>query len=194
MPLVMLCALGWAAFGCVNSCGAAASFRGVDVAGQGYGGTYRLLGHDGKVRTPADFRGKVAIVAFGFTHCPDVCPTTLAALATLVKALGESERKNVQVLFITVDPERDTAAVLGRYVTTFDPGFLGLSGDAAATRQAARAFKMFYQKIPAGKENYTMDHSTGYYAIDKRGETRVLFRHEQPLADMVHDIRLLLAE
>lgn len=186
---VILCALGWAV-----SCSAAESFRGVDVTGQGYGGTYRLMGHDGKPRTPADFTGKVTVIAFGFTHCPDVCPTTLVALAAVVKSLGESDRKRVQVLFITVDPERDAAALLGRYVTAFDAGFLGLSGDAAATRQAARAFKMFYQKVPDGKDNYTMDHSTGYYAIDKRGETRVLFRHEQPLADMVHDIRLLLAE
>jgi protein SCO1/2 len=187
--LVVLCALGWAV-----SCSAAESFQGVDVTGQGYGGAYRLMGHDGKLRTPADFKGKVAVVAFGFTHCPDVCPTTLTTLAAVVKSLRESDRKRVQVLFITVDPERDSPTVLGRYVTAFDAEFLGLSGDAATTREAARAFKMFYQKVPAGRENYTLDHSTGYYAIDKHGQTRVLFRHEQPLADMVHDIRLLLAE
>lgn len=179
---------------CAVLCGAAEPFKGVDVTGQGYGGAYRLTGHDGKPRTPADFKGRIVLLAFGFTYCPDVCPTTLAALAAVVKALGEDNRKRVQVLLITVDPERDTPQLLARYVTAFDPGFLGLSGDPAATRQAARAFKMFYQKVPTTNGDYTMDHSTGYYAIDRKGETRVLFRYEQPLADMVHDIRLLLAE
>ncbi len=187
--LVLLCAfLG------VAMCCAAEPFKGVDVTGQGYGGSYRLTGHDGKPRTPADFKGRVAIIAFGFTYCPDVCPTTLAGLASVVKSLNESERKRVQVLFVTVDPERDTPKLLAAYVPAFDPGFLALSGDAAATREAARAFKTFYQKVPTSGGNYTMDHSTGYYAIDRRGETRVLFRYEQPLADVVHDIRLLLAE
>jgi protein SCO1/2 len=181
-------ALIWAAW-----CGAAPAFKGVDVTGQGYDGAYRLIGHDGKARTPADFKGKVVVLAFGFTHCPDVCPTTLAALAATAQALAE-DRGRVQMLFITVDPERDTAPRLARYVTAFDPAFLGLRGDAAATRRAARTFKMFYQKMPTGKGDYTLDHSTGYYAIDRRGRTRVLFRYEQPVADMVHDIRLLLNE
>ena len=174
-------------------CTAAESFKGADVSGQGYGGAYSLSGHDGKMRVPADFTGKVVVISFGFTHCPDVCPTTLATLAAAAKALGD-DRKRLQVLFVTVDPERDTAQALGRYVTAFDADFLGLRGDAAATRQAARAFKVFYQKVPLANGAYTMDHSTGYYAIDKRGNTRVLFRYEQPLADMVHDLRLLIAE
>ena len=178
-----------AAVGCV----AAESFKGADVTGQGYGGAYRLSGHDGKTRVPADFAGRVVVISFGFTHCPDVCPTTLATLAAAAKALGD-DRKRVQVLFVTVDPERDTARALECYVTAFDADFLALRGDAAATRQAARAFKVFYQKVPLAKGAYTMDHSTGYYAIDKRGNTRVLFRYEQPLADMVHDLRLLIAE
>ena len=186
--LILLLWASWAA-----PCGAADAFKGVDVTGQGYGGAYRLIGHDGKPRTPADFAGKVVVLAFGFTHCPDVCPTTLATLAATANALGE-DRKRVQMLFITVDPERDTLPLLGRYVTAFEPGFLGLRGDSGATRQAARAFKVFYQKVPAGKDGYTMDHSTGYYAIDKQGVARVLFRHEQPVADMIHDIRVLLAE
>lgn len=186
--LIILAGISWAAW-----CGAATSFKGVDVTGQGYGGAYRLIGHDGKPRTPADFKGKVVVLAFGFTHCPDVCPTTLATLAATAKALGD-DRKRVQMLFITVDPERDTPQLLARYVTAFDPRFLGLRGDAAATRQAARAFRMFYQKVPTGQGEYTLDHSTGYYAIDRQGEARVLFRYEQPVADMVHDLRLLLYE
>jgi len=174
-------------------CGAA-SFKGVDVTGQGYGGDFRLLAHDGKPRTPADFPGKVVLITFGFTQCPEVCPTTLVALAETMRALGE-DRRGVQVLFVTVDPERDTPALLSSYVTTFEPTFLGLAGDAKATREAARAFKVFYQKVPTGaKGGYTMDHSTGYYVLDKKGRTRLMFRYGQPVADMAYDIRQLLRE
>ena len=180
---------------CVVSCGPAfaEAYKGVDVAGQGYGGAFHLVGHDGRLRTKADFSGKVVVVAFGFTRCADVCPTTLAKLAATMDALG-AERRGVQVLFVTVDPERDAPALLGRYVTAFEPTFIGLSGDAGATRATARAFKVFYQKVPAGKDDYTMDHSTGFYALDKQGDARVLFRYEQPVADMAHDIRLLIRE
>jgi protein SCO1/2 len=188
LPAVFLIGVSLAAL-----CGAADAFRGVDVTGQGYGGGFRLAGHDGKPRTTADFAGKVAVVTFGFTRCPDVCPTSLAALAATLDALGE-DRKRVQVLFITVDPGRDTPALLAKYVTAFEPTFLGLAGDLKATREAARAFKVFYQKVPTGKDGYTMDHSTGYYAIDKQGRTRLLFRYGQPVADMAYDIRVLLRE
>jgi protein SCO1/2 len=173
--------------------GAAFAFKGVDVTGQGYDGDFRLLGHDGAPRTQADFAGKVVVVTFGFTRCPDVCPTSLAALAAAVGALGE-DRKRVRGVLITVDPERDTPALLAKYVTAFEPTFLGLTGDPAATRRAARAFKVFYQKVPTSKEDYTMDHSTGYYVIDRKGRTRLMFRYGQSAADMAYDIRLLLRE
>jgi len=173
--------------------GAAFAFKGVDVTGQGYDGGFRLLGHDGKPRTQADFPGKIIVIAFGFTRCPDVCPTSLAALAAAVDALGE-DRKRVQGVFVTVDPERDTPSLLAKYVTAFDRSFLGLAGDAAATRQVARAFKVFYQKVPTSKGDYTMDHSTGYYVIDRKGRTRLMFRYGQSAADMAYDIRLLLRE
>jgi protein SCO1/2 len=179
---------------CLSLCAAAAqAFKGVDVTGQGYGGEFRLFAPDGKARTPADFAGKVVVIAFGFTQCPDVCPTTLAALAETMRALG-GEAKRVQVLLVTVDPGRDTPALLAKYVTSFDPSFLGLAGDARATREAARAFKVFYQKVPTAKGGYTMDHSTGYYVMDKQGRTRLLFRYGQPVADMAYDIRQLLQE
>jgi protein SCO1 len=182
---------------CLSLCAAAApAFKGVDVTGQGYGGSFHLLAPDGKVRTPADFAGKVVVISFGFTQCPDVCPTTLAALAETMRALG-GDATRVQMLFITVDPERDTPALLAKYVTAFEPAFLGLAGDAQATRQAARAFKVFYQKVPTGpgaKGGYTMDHSTGYYVLDKQGRTRLMFRYGQPVADMAYDIRQLLQE
>jgi len=181
---------------CVSSANADA-FRGVDVTGQGYDGGFRLVGHDGKPRGRTDFAGKVVVVTFGFTRCPDVCPTSLAALAALLRSLGE-ERADVQIAFVTVDPERDTPALLAKYVTAFDPGFLGLRGDTAQTREAARAFRVFYQKIPAGSGgrsgDYTMDHSTGYYALDRRGRTRLLFRYGLPAQDMAHDLRVLLRE
>ena len=177
----------------VLASGTAFAFKGVDVTGQGYDGDFRLLGHDGKPRTQGDFPGKVAVITFGFTRCPDVCPTSLAALAAAVDALGE-DRKRVQGVLITVDPERDTPALLAKYVTAFEPTFLGLAGDLAATRRAARAFKVFYQKVPTSKGDYTMDHSTGYYVLDPKGRTRLMFRYGQPVADMAYDIRLLLNE
>jgi protein SCO1/2 len=178
---------------CTLLSGTAFAFKGVDVTGQGYDGDFRLLGSDGRPRTQADFAGKIAVITFGFTRCPDVCPTSLAALAAALDALGE-DRKRVQGVLITVDPERDTPALLAKYVTAFDPSFLGLVGDAAATRQAARAFKVFYQKVPISRGDYTMDHSTGYYVIDRQGRTRLMFRYGQPAADMAYDIRLLLNE
>jgi protein SCO1/2 len=193
---VVLLALFAAAY-CTLSA-SAETFRGVDVTAQGYDGSFRLVGHDGKPRSRSDFSGKVVVLTFGFTRCPDVCPTSLAALAGLLRALG-AERADVQVAFITVDPERDTPALLAKYVTAFDPGFVGLRGDAAHTREAARAFRVFYQKVPTGSEgkaggDYTMDHSTGYYALDRSGRTRLLFRHGLPVDDMAHDVRMLLRE
>jgi protein SCO1/2 len=175
--------------------GTAFAFKGVDVTGQGYGGEFRLVGHDGRLRTQGDFSGKILVLTFGFTRCPDVCPTSLAALARTMEALGD-DRKRVQVALVTVDPERDTPALLAKYVTAFDPSFLGLVGDAAATRQVARAFKVFYQKVPTRPDgkggDYTLDHSTGYYVIDRKGRTRLMFRYGQPVADMAYDIRALL--
>jgi protein SCO1/2 len=178
---------------CVLVSGAAFAFKGVDVTGQGYDGDFRLLGHGGAPRTRADFPGKVVVITFGFARCPDVCPTSLAALAAAVGALGE-DRKRVQGVFISVDPERDTPALLAKYVTAFEPTFLGLTGDSPATRRAARAFKVFYQKVPTSRGDYTMDHSTGYYVIDRKGRTRLMFRYGQSAADMAYDIRLLLRE
>jgi protein SCO1 len=180
---------------CAAICGAvsADAFRGVDVTGQGYGGAFHLRGHDGRLRAAADFSGKVVILSFGFTRCPEICPTTLANLARAMDALG-ADRGAVQVLMITIDPERDRPEVLRRYVTAFDPGFLGLSGSAGATRDVAKGFKVFYQKIRTEGGGYTMDHSAGAYAIDKKGRTRVFFRYGQPVADIVHDVRMLAHE
>lgn len=164
------------------------AFNGVDVTGQGYGGNFRLFGHDGRPRTAADFVGKVTVVNFGFTHCPDLCPTTLAALAQTMRLLG-ADANEVQVLFVTIDPERDTPQVLGNYVTAFDPRFLGLRGDAAATRQMARNFRVFYQRV-----GETFDHSAGSYVSDAKGRARLFLRQSLSPEDMAYDIRELLSE
>jgi len=168
--------------------GAAHAFKGVDITGQGYGGDFRLVGHDGKPRTAADFAGKVTVVNFGFTHCPDVCPTTLAVVASAIRSLG-NEAGKVQVLFVTVDPQRDTPQVLASYVTAFDARFLGLSGDAAATREIARRFHVFYQKAGDG-----FDHSAGSYVVDRQGRARLFLRQTLSGADIAYDIRQLLRE
>jgi protein SCO1/2 len=174
--------------------GGAPKFKNTDITGAGYGKALSLTDQSGKHRTLADFRGKVVLLFFGYTHCPDVCPTTLAELSQVMKMLGPAADR-VQVLFVTVDPERDTPAVLSRYVTAFDPRFLGLYGDAAATRRAAKEFKVFYEKHdgPAPGE-YSMDHSAGTYVIDPKGRLRLFVRNSKAAADLAHDIRTLLKE
>ena len=174
--------------------GGAPKFKNTDITGAGYGKALSLTDQSGKHRTLADFRGKVVLLFFGYTHCPDVCPTTLAELSQVMKMLGPAADR-VQVLFVTVDPERDTPAVLSRYVTAFDPRFLGLYGDAAATRRAAKEFKVFYEKHdgPAPGE-YSMDHSAGTYVIDPKGRLRLFVGNSKAAADLAHDIRTLLKE
>jgi len=129
-------------------CGASGpSFKNTDITGADYGKDFTLTDHAGKVRTLADFRGKVVVMFFGYTRCPDVCPTTMAELKTVKEQLGE-DGKRMQVLFVTVDPERDTPKLLANYVPAFDPSFLGLYGDPAATAKVAKDFRVFYQKVP----------------------------------------------
>ena len=168
------------------------AFRATDITGAEFARALELTGHDGKPRRLADFQGKVVVVFFGFTHCPDVCPGTLAKLAAVAKQLGP-DADRMQVLFVTVDPERDTPDLLARYVPAFDSRFIGLYGDAAATARTAKEFKVIYQKQP-GKtaETYTVDHSAGTFVFDREGRVRLFVRHDQSVEDLVHDIRLLL--
>jgi protein SCO1 len=167
-------------------------FKSTDVTGADYGKTLELHDHTGRARSLADWRGKAVVVFFGFTHCPDVCPTTLAEVANAVKQLGPDAGR-VQVLFVTVDPERDTPEVLGKYVTAFDPGFLGLYGDDAATRRAAKEFKVYYEKRKADG-SYTVDHSGQSYVIDPQGRLRLFIRHDRISADLPQDLRTLLKD
>jgi protein SCO1/2 len=169
-------------------------FRGTDITGADFGRTLELTGHDGKPRALDDFRGKLVVLFFGYTHCPDVCPTTLADVAGSLKALG-ADAARVQVLFVTLDPERDTREVLSQYVPAFDPSFLGLYGDAAATERAAKEFKIFYEKRRGGAPGaYTVDHSAQVYVLDGRGRLRLLERNERIAQDLAEDLRALLNE
>jgi protein SCO1/2 len=176
----------------VAACGKSdVSFRNSDVTGAGFGGELSLTGHDGKPHSLADFRGKVVVLFFGFTRCPDVCPTTMAEIKSAVDQLGD-QAKRVQVLFVTVDPVRDTPEVLSQYVPAFDPSFLGLRGDAAQTAKVAKDFKVYYQKVP-GKtpDSYTMDHTAASYVFDESGRLRLFVRPGNP-ADLAADLKTLL--
>lgn len=162
-----------------------------DITGAKFGRDFKLTDHNGRVRTLADFRGKVVTIFFGYTHCPDVCPTVLAEMAQVMRELGP-DAKNVQVLFVTVDPERDTPDVLRKYVPAFYPSFLGLYGDANATARTAKEFKIVYQKnaLPGG--GYSMDHSAGTYIYDRKGRLRLYASNGSSAAVLLHDIRILL--
>jgi protein SCO1/2 len=170
--------------------GGAPQFKSTDITGADYGRSLALTDHNGKPRTLQDFRGKAVVVFFGFAQCPDFCPTTLADIASSLKGLG-AEAERVQVLFVTVDPERDTRDVLAKYVTAFDPRFLGLYGDLEATRRTAKEFKVYFEKRKSG-QGYTMDHSAQSYVIDPQGRLRLFVRHDRIGQDLAHDLRTLL--
>ncbi len=165
-------------------------FRGLDITGAPYGKHFRLTDFNGKERTLADFKGQVVMLYFGFVQCPDVCPTALTRAVETRRLLGAAADR-LQVIFVTVDPERDTAAVLKEYMAAFDPTFLALFGNLTQTRETADAFKAYYKKVPTGS-SYTMDHSALSYLFDPSGTLRVAMRHEQTAADYAHDIALLL--
>ncbi len=167
-------------------------FKASDVTGTAYGRDFRLTDHHGQPRTLADYRGKAVVLFFGYTQCPDVCPTTLAELAETMKRLGP-EADRVQVLFVTVDPERDTPQLLSLYVPAFHPSFIGLSGDAEATARTAKEFRVIYQKQP-GREpgTYTMDHSAGTFVFDPQGRLRLYVGYGQGPDVFAHDIAELL--
>lgn len=168
------------------------SFRTSDITGSSVGGNIALTDQTGKARTLADFRGKAVVVFFGYTQCPDVCPTTLATLAEAMKQLGP-DADRVQVLFVTIDPERDTQELLANYVPAFDKRFLGLRGDAAATDRVAKDFKIIYQKNPGVTPgSYSMDHSAGVYIFDPQGRIRLYASHGQAPEVFAHDLRELL--
>jgi len=157
------------------------AYDATDVTGVAWGRNFHLLGHDGKPHELADFRGKVVALYFGYTRCPDVCPTTMAALGQAVRLLG-SDAERVQGLFVTVDPRHDKPAVLGQYVASFNESFIGLYGDVQATKRTAREFK-----VESGRA-----HSTPVFVFDPGGRLRLILRPNATPQSIARDVRLLL--
>ena len=177
--------------GCDKLADKTPSFNNTDVTGLDYAKGFSLTDHTGKPRTLQDFKGKLVVLFFGYTQCPDVCPTTMAEMAAVMKELGPSS-KDLQVLFVTLDPERDTRELLAAYVPAFHPSFIGLYGNAEATARTAKEFKVFYSKVPSGEGSYTVDHTAGSYVFDRDGKLRLFVRHGQGAGPLTADLRQLL--
>ena len=179
-------------FGSILAACSPPPFVGTDITGADFAKDMSLTDHTGKVRSMADFKGKVAVLFFGYTHCPDVCPTTMSDLKNTMKLLGDKSDQ-VQVLFVTVDPERDTQEILAQFVPSFDKRFIGLRAEVTQTKATLNNFKIFYSKV-AGKTNgdYTIDHSAGMYAFDKEGKVRLYLAYGMKPKDIASDIKKLL--
>ena len=180
---IIICSLALAA------CGERApKFRSTDITGVDYGKALDLPDTSGRVRRLEEFRGKAVVLFFGFTHCPDVCPTTLADIARITKGMDR-----VQPIFVSVDPERDTPERLEKYVKAFDPRIIALRGDLPSTQRLAKDFKIYFEKRKTG-DTYTVDHSSQTYVIDPQGRLRLLVRPDRLAADLGDDLRTLLSE
>lgn len=164
----------------------------MDVTGADYGKDFSLFDTEGRVRTLADYRGKLVMIFFGFVLCPVVCPTALLRAVEVRKALGK-DGERVQVLFVTLDPERDTAEVIKNYTNAFDPSFIGLYTDLAGTEAVAKAFHVYYEKVPSG-DTYTIDHTAFTYVYDELGRLRLAVRHDQSSEKTAEDMRKLLRQ
>jgi protein SCO1/2 len=178
----------------VVACSPKSEFKNIDISGStSFGKDFSLLDPDGKVRTLSDFKGKVVVMFFGYTQCPDICPTTLTEMQQVMALLGP-QADRVQVLFVTVDPDRDTAAILKQYVPSFDSRFLGLRpADEAALEKVTKDFKIYYKKVPGTSPNsYTIDHTAGSYAFDPEGRLRLYIKHAQGPETLAHDLKELL--
>jgi protein SCO1/2 len=166
--------------------------RGSDITGADFGKRLALTDHNGRAVTLEDFRGKWVVLFFGYTHCPDVCPTTLSDMAQALKRLAPGVAERVQVLFVSVDPERDTPDTLKAYVPYFHPDFLGLYGSPSQVESAAREFKVVYRKhVEPGATGYLVDHSAGSYVLDREGRLRLYLPFGHSPADIAHDLTAL---
>lgn len=175
--------------------GQRADFVATDITGADFGRALELTDHNGVRHSLKDFRGKLVVLFFGYTHCPDVCPTTLADMAAAFKLMPAEAAKQVQVLFVSVDPERDSAEMLKQYVPYFHPSFLGLLGTPDEVAAAAKEFRIHYRKhVEPGATDYLVDHTAGSYVLDKQGRLRLFQPFAQPPADIAHDLELLLDE
>jgi protein SCO1/2 len=171
----------------------AARFVATDISGAPVGGDFTLVDHSGRTVTLADFRGKAVAMFFGYTHCPDVCPTTLSDFAEAMRQLGPDAAR-VQVIFVTVDPRRDTPELLSQYVPAFDPDFLGAHAPGDGLARLAKSFRVVYQKTAVkGDDDYLMDHSAGTYVFDPQGRLRLLMPYGSSPEAIVEDLRTLLA-
>ena len=178
----------------LTACSPKPEFKNIDITGStAFGKDFSLVDPDGKLRTLADFKDKVVVMFFGYTQCPDVCPTTLTEMQQVMSILGPQSDK-VQVLFVSVDPQRDTAEILKQYVPAFDPRSLGLRPtDDAALEKVAKDFKIYYKKVPGTSlDSYTMDHTAGSYAFDPDGRLRLYIKHAQGPETLAHDLKELL--
>ena len=196
-------ALGWLAAGTallLTGCervstpasGSAPAFRGIDITGASYARGFSLTDFNGQRRSLTDFRGRLVMLYFGFVQCPDVCPTALTRAAAVMEQLGP-QAADLQLIFVTVDPERDTPELLRDYMGSFHPSFLALTGSADEIRRTADEFRVYYKRVPTGS-SYTMDHTALSYLFDRQGRIRVVLRHEQTADDYTADVRTLLAE
>lgn len=178
---------------CSDGKPAAPSFAGIDITGADYATGFDLADQFGQRRTLADFKGKVVLVFFGFTQCPDVCPTTLTEIAQVKQALG-ADGERVQGIFISVDPERDTPEIMKEYMASFDPSFLALQAPLDQLPEVAKSFKIYYKKVE-GKTptSYTMDHSAGTYVYDPQGRIRLYHRYGSGVQGLIADVKQLLA-
>ena len=168
------------------------AFNSIDITGAPYARDFALTDSSGKPRALADFKGKVVAVFFGYTHCPDVCPTTMADLAAIKQKLGPAG-DGLQVVFITLDPERDTNPMLQSYVPKFDPSFIALRGDADQTAKTAKEFKVFYQKVAGdAPDAYTLDHTAGTFVFDRDGKIRLFVKYGETPDRVQADLKRLL--
>jgi protein SCO1/2 len=176
----------------VLACCTKPQFNNIDITGADYARDFALTDAGGMRRTLADYRGKVVVLFFGYTHCPDVCPTTLSQLAQARRLLG-ADADRVQVLFATLDPQRDTPALLARYVQAFDPSFVGQTGSAEQIAGAAREFKVFFQKVDGPTaDSYTLDHASGSFVFDPQGHVRLYVLDRAQAAQIAPDLKRLL--
>ena len=170
----------------------APKFQSTDISNSGWGQDFHLRDPQGRKRSLADYGGKAVLIFFGFIQCPDVCPTALSRAVEIKRLLGKDSQR-LQVIFVTLDPERDSPPMLDEYVHAFDPSFVGLPTTLEATQTTARNFKVFYQKVPTGA-SYTMDHSAISYVFDPSGHLRLAVTHGQTAASVAADLRILFRE
>lgn len=188
--IILFFSLAWV----LAACDSKPTFKNVDITGsKAFGTNFGLIDADGKLRTLADFQGKAVVMFFGYTHCPDVCPTTLIEMQEVMRLLGPQAAK-VQVIFVTLDPERDTSEVLKQYVPAFNPSFIGLRpANEDALNRLTKEFKIYYKRVPGLSPNtYTIDHTAGSYVFDQKGQLRLYIKHGQGPEVLAQDLKTIL--